>query len=182
MGAANNPCTGVCKFDEGLCLSCGRLRSEKKQWKRLSKPQRKAVVARSRERLTELGDRVIPDKKAWKKAKKARRSAPQAAPANTVGGTVVRVPPEEAPASATPEPRPVVDAEAAKKARKAWKKARKHARKAKKAALKARAAEARAHGLPDADRLGRGGTDAAVAQGGDAANASDAPGRHAANE
>lgn len=150
MGNTTNPCTGICKFDDGLCLSCGRLRAEKKQWKRLKKPQRKDVLVRSAQRLEALGDRAILSKKERKKIRK--RAAEAKAVSNGEGNAaVVRFTPHKDTAVTSPPaqpPRsPVVDAEAAKVARKAWKKARKHARKAKKAARKARAAEARARGL-----------------------------------
>ncbi|MBA1146903.1 DUF1289 domain-containing protein [Ectothiorhodospiraceae bacterium WFHF3C12] len=146
MGSASNPCTGICKFDEGLCLSCGRLRSEKKQWKRLSKPQRKEVLARSAARIEALGERAILSKKQRKKAKR-RAGKIQAASTGESDGMVVKFRPHEETAMPHPPAQAdVVDAEAAKEARKAWKKARRHARKAKKAALKARAAEARARG------------------------------------
>lgn len=147
MGAASNPCTGVCKFNDGLCLSCGRLRSEKKGWKRMDKAQRRRVAAQAAARVSALGDQAIPGKKARRKAKKQAG----ALAAGHRPATPVRVPAGSldlgAPALTPDAPLPVVDHEAAKAARKAWKKARKHAGKARKAARKAREAEARARGL-----------------------------------
>lgn len=148
MGAASNPCTGVCKFNDGLCLSCGRLRSEKKRWKRMDKAERRRVVTQAAARVTALGDQAIPSKKARRKAKKQSG----ALTASHTPGSAVRVPANSlelgTPALQADAPLPVVDREADKAARKAWKKARKHARKAKKAARKAREAEALARGLP----------------------------------
>jgi len=148
MGAASNPCTGVCKFNDGLCLSCGRLRTEKKRWKRMDKAERRRVATQAAARVTALGDQAIPSKKARRKAKKqAGALAGGHRPA-----TPVRVAPGSldlgTPALTPDAPLPVVDHDAARAARKAWKKARKHASKAKKAARKAREAEALARGLP----------------------------------
>lgn len=148
MGAASNPCTGVCKFNDGLCLSCGRLRTEKKRWKRMDKAERRHVVTQSAARVAALGDQAIPSKKARRKAKKqaaaVSASRPPASPVRVPGGSLDL----GSPALTPDAPLPVVDPAAAKAARKAWKKARKHARKAKKAARKAREAEALARGLP----------------------------------
>ena len=147
MASASNPCTGVCKFREEVCLSCGRLRSEKKRWKKMKKSERREVVSQSAARLAALGDQAIPSKKARRKANKRAATQPTHPPA-----TPVRVRPEHLalgePVVAPDAPLPIVDADAAREARKTWKKARKLARKAKKAARKAREAEARARGLP----------------------------------
>ncbi|MEX0385972.1 DUF1289 domain-containing protein [Spiribacter onubensis] len=147
MTSASNPCTGVCKFQQQVCLSCGRLRVEKKRWKKMNKAERREVVSQSAVRLAALGDRAIPSKKARRKAKKQAAAVPTHPPA-----TPVRVKPESLdlgePILGRDAPLPIVDADAARDARKAWKKARKLARKAKKTARRAREAEARARGLP----------------------------------
>ncbi len=147
MASASNPCTGVCKFRDQVCLSCGRLRAEKKRWKKMKKSERREVVSQSAARLAALGDQAIPSKKARRKAKKQAAAVPAHPPA-----TPVRVKPDSLdlgePILARDAPLPIVDADAAKQARKTWKKARKLAKKAKKAARRAREAEARARGLP----------------------------------
>ncbi|RZU98739.1 DUF1289 domain-containing protein [Spiribacter vilamensis] len=147
MASAANPCTGVCKFRDQVCLSCGRLRSEKKRWKKLGQSERREVIRQSAVRLEALGDQVIPSKKARRKHKKAVARAPSHPP-----GTPVRVQPDQlnlgAPDPRPDAPLPIVNAEAAREARQRWKKARKLAQKAKKNAQKAREADAAARGLP----------------------------------
>ena len=150
MASASNPCTGVCKFRQQICLSCGRLRTEKKRWKKMNKTERREVVSQSAARLAALGDQAIPSKKARRKAKKRAAAQFEHPPA-----TPVRVRPHDLalgePVLTPDAPLPIVDADSARDARKAWKKARKLARKAKKAARKAREAEARARGLPPSE-------------------------------
>ncbi|MBO3274375.1 DUF1289 domain-containing protein [Pseudomonas schmalbachii] len=46
-----SPCIKVCKFDEGICLGCGRTREEIKGWKKLDHLGQQAVLAESDMRL-----------------------------------------------------------------------------------------------------------------------------------
>jgi predicted Fe-S protein YdhL (DUF1289 family) len=54
-------CIDICKFDPdtGWCHGCGQTRTEKKSWKKLKKPVRKAIRRELPARLVALGDRRI---------------------------------------------------------------------------------------------------------------------------
>ncbi|WP_162988030.1 DUF1289 domain-containing protein [Stutzerimonas urumqiensis] len=49
-----SPCISVCEFEEGVCCGCGRTRDEIKRWKKLDKPERRALLAECDLRLLAL--------------------------------------------------------------------------------------------------------------------------------
>jgi len=51
---SKNPCIKVCEFEQGICLGCGRSRQEIKDWKRLDKGERLALLAEADMRLLAL--------------------------------------------------------------------------------------------------------------------------------
>jgi predicted Fe-S protein YdhL (DUF1289 family) len=51
---SNNPCISVCKFDDDICLGCGRSKREIKAWKKLDKGDRRKVLANSAMRLIQM--------------------------------------------------------------------------------------------------------------------------------
>lgn len=53
-----DPCISVCKFDEGICLGCGRIKAEIKAWKKLDKAEQRLVVAEAAMRLISLGPKA----------------------------------------------------------------------------------------------------------------------------
>jgi len=53
-----DPCISVCKFDEGICLGCGRSKAEIKAWKKLDKTEQRLVVAEAAMRLISLGPKA----------------------------------------------------------------------------------------------------------------------------
>lgn len=52
---AKNPCIGVCKLKDDICIGCGRSRDEMKSWKGMKNKERKAVNEVAAQRLKELG-------------------------------------------------------------------------------------------------------------------------------
>ncbi|MDE1168981.1 MAG: DUF1289 domain-containing protein [Pseudomonas sp.] len=50
-----DPCISVCKFDDDVCIGCGRTKREIKGWKKLDKSDRKAILAQAQQRLRSLG-------------------------------------------------------------------------------------------------------------------------------
>ena len=54
MSATKDPCIGVCKFTDDICLGCGRTKREIKAWKKLDKDEKRAVLAESALRLLAL--------------------------------------------------------------------------------------------------------------------------------
>ena len=54
MTATKDPCIGVCKFTDDICLGCGRTKREIKAWKKLDKDEKRAVLAESVLRLLAL--------------------------------------------------------------------------------------------------------------------------------
>lgn len=54
---AKNPCVGLCRVEDDICIGCGRSRDEMKAWKGLKNKERKAVNERAAERLKQLGKR-----------------------------------------------------------------------------------------------------------------------------
>jgi predicted Fe-S protein YdhL (DUF1289 family) len=49
--SSKNPCISLCKFDDDICLGCGRSKKEIKSWKKMDKGERHAVLAQSELRL-----------------------------------------------------------------------------------------------------------------------------------
>lgn len=52
--AVKDPCIKVCKFEQDVCVGCGRTRQEIKCWKKLAKPERRAALAEADLRLLAL--------------------------------------------------------------------------------------------------------------------------------
>jgi predicted Fe-S protein YdhL (DUF1289 family) len=61
--SSKNPCISLCKFDDDICIGCGRSKKEIKAWKKMDKAERKGVLADSAVRLKDL-------KKAGRRKKK----------------------------------------------------------------------------------------------------------------
>lgn len=51
---SSNPCIKVCKFEQEICLGCGRSREEIRTWKRLGKTERRGLLAEADMRLLAL--------------------------------------------------------------------------------------------------------------------------------
>lgn len=49
-----NPCISLCKFSGDLCVGCGRTKDETRKWKRMKRPEKKAVVESAILRLKDL--------------------------------------------------------------------------------------------------------------------------------
>ena len=49
-----NPCIAVCQLSGELCVSCGRTKDDIRQWKRMKRPAKMAVVQRATLRLKKL--------------------------------------------------------------------------------------------------------------------------------
>ncbi|MFK7608625.1 MULTISPECIES: DUF1289 domain-containing protein [unclassified Pseudomonas] len=54
MSSIKDPCIGVCKFADAICIGCGRTKREVKTWKSLDKDEKRAVIAESAMRLLAL--------------------------------------------------------------------------------------------------------------------------------
>ena len=54
MSSTKDPCIGVCKFTDDICLGCGRTKREIKAWKKLDKDAERTVLAESALRLLAL--------------------------------------------------------------------------------------------------------------------------------
>lgn len=52
--STKNPCISLCKFDEEICLGCGRSKREIKSWKKMEKDEKRSVLAKSALRLIKL--------------------------------------------------------------------------------------------------------------------------------
>jgi predicted Fe-S protein YdhL (DUF1289 family) len=52
--STKNPCISICKFDDDICIGCGRSKREVKSWKKMDKDERRSVVADSVQRLRTL--------------------------------------------------------------------------------------------------------------------------------
>lgn len=52
--SSKNPCISVCKFDDDICVGCGRSKHEIKAWKKLDKADRRMVLADSAKRLIQM--------------------------------------------------------------------------------------------------------------------------------
>lgn len=55
MGDTKDPCISICKFDERICIGCGRSKEEIKGWKKMDKPEKRAVLAEAQQRLKGMG-------------------------------------------------------------------------------------------------------------------------------
>lgn len=55
MGDTKDPCISLCKFDDRICIGCGRSKEEIKGWKKMDKPEKREVLEAARERLKGLG-------------------------------------------------------------------------------------------------------------------------------
>lgn len=55
MGDTKDPCISLCKFDERICIGCGRSKEEIKGWKKMDKPEKRAVLAEAQQRLKGMG-------------------------------------------------------------------------------------------------------------------------------
>ena len=51
MTSPKDPCIGVCKFTDDMCIGCGRTKREIKAWKKHDKDEKRAVLAESALRL-----------------------------------------------------------------------------------------------------------------------------------
>lgn len=52
--SSKNPCISICKFDEDICIGCGRSKREIKSWKKMDKDERRSALAASAMRLIAL--------------------------------------------------------------------------------------------------------------------------------
>ena len=52
--STKNPCISLCKFNEDICLGCGRSKREIKSWKKMEKDEKRSVLAESAQRLIKL--------------------------------------------------------------------------------------------------------------------------------
>ncbi|MBC3364601.1 DUF1289 domain-containing protein [Pseudomonas sp. SWRI92] len=55
MSATKDPCISLCKFDDDICIGCGRSKREIKAWKKLDKEDKRVVLAEAALRLIKLG-------------------------------------------------------------------------------------------------------------------------------
>jgi predicted Fe-S protein YdhL (DUF1289 family) len=55
MNPTKDPCISLCKFDDDICIGCGRSKREIKAWKKLDKDDRRTVLAEAALRLIKLG-------------------------------------------------------------------------------------------------------------------------------
>ncbi|WP_455925834.1 DUF1289 domain-containing protein [Pseudomonas putida] len=53
--SSKDPCIGVCKFDDDVCVGCGRNKREIKGWKKMDKAERRHALAQAQMRLLALG-------------------------------------------------------------------------------------------------------------------------------
>jgi predicted Fe-S protein YdhL (DUF1289 family) len=58
MSNTKDPCISVCKFDDDICLGCGRSKREIKAWKKMDKDEKRSVLAESAMRLIQLKART----------------------------------------------------------------------------------------------------------------------------
>jgi predicted Fe-S protein YdhL (DUF1289 family) len=54
MTSTKDPCISICKFDDDICIGCGRSKREIKAWKKLDKADKRLVLAESAQRLIRL--------------------------------------------------------------------------------------------------------------------------------
>lgn len=58
-----SPCNKICTLDaEGVCVGCGRSRSEIGGWSQFSDAEKERVVARAKARLVKISGRIAPAK------------------------------------------------------------------------------------------------------------------------
>ena len=55
MGDTKDPCIGICKFDERICIGCGRSKEEIKGWKKMDKAEKREVLEAARGRMKGMG-------------------------------------------------------------------------------------------------------------------------------
>jgi len=55
MSATKDPCISICKFNDDICVGCGRSKREIRAWKKLDKPEKRTVLAEAQLRLLALG-------------------------------------------------------------------------------------------------------------------------------
>lgn len=49
--SSKNPCISLCKFDDDICLGCGRSKKEIKSWKKMDKDERRDVLTQAAARM-----------------------------------------------------------------------------------------------------------------------------------
>jgi predicted Fe-S protein YdhL (DUF1289 family) len=54
MSSTKDPCISLCKFDDDICIGCGRSKREIKAWKKLDKDEKRTVLAEAALRLIKL--------------------------------------------------------------------------------------------------------------------------------
>ncbi|MGY2291917.1 DUF1289 domain-containing protein [Pseudomonas sp. SDO528_S397] len=54
MSSTKDPCISVCKFNDDICIGCGRSKREIRAWKKLDKADKRAVLAQAQLRLLTL--------------------------------------------------------------------------------------------------------------------------------
>jgi predicted Fe-S protein YdhL (DUF1289 family) len=54
MTSTKDPCISVCKFNDDICIGCGRTKREIKAWKKLDKGDKRIVLAEAAMRLIQL--------------------------------------------------------------------------------------------------------------------------------
>lgn len=52
--SAKNPCISLCKFDDDICLGCGRSKKEIKGWKKMDKDERRDVLSQAAARMKDF--------------------------------------------------------------------------------------------------------------------------------
>jgi predicted Fe-S protein YdhL (DUF1289 family) len=52
--STKDPCISLCKFDDDICIGCGRSKREIKSWKKMDKDEKRSVLAESASRLKTL--------------------------------------------------------------------------------------------------------------------------------
>ena len=55
MSSTKDPCISLCKFNEDICVGCGRSKREIRAWKKLDKADKRTVLAEAELRLLALG-------------------------------------------------------------------------------------------------------------------------------
>ena len=54
MSSNKDPCIDICKFNDDICIGCGRTKREIRAWKKLDKEDKRIVLAESALRLLAL--------------------------------------------------------------------------------------------------------------------------------
>jgi predicted Fe-S protein YdhL (DUF1289 family) len=55
MSSTKDPCISICKFNDDICVGCGRSKREIRAWKKLDKADKRTVLAEAELRLLALG-------------------------------------------------------------------------------------------------------------------------------